>query len=169
MPDEEKTPDIARLVGAAFDADQKLAEQQKSELDELPRTHPLRIAIEQAKERYETEQQVAAEGKRDAEVRQLRKAKKAKEQAKKEKQQREADRQKRVASAEEKVDELNESIDAVALSVRRLAKLMDDAMPVMKDFPVMRVKATRLGRLLVAVHRGLEESKFSKQRLHRKY
>jgi len=168
MADEKKV-DIAQVVGVAVDADHMLAEKNKSELDDLPRTHPLRVAIEQAKLRHEAEQQALVESKRDVEVKQLRKAKKAKEQIKREKQQRDNEYEKRIIGAEKKVDELNKSIEAVVLSIRMLAKQMDDSMSAIKDFPVMKVKVTRLNRLLVAVHRGLEESKFEKQRLHRKY
>lgn len=145
------------FIQAAADAEQKLREQNRSEYDDLPSSHPLRLAMEEAKQRHE--EQLAEQ--QNTDHAQLRRAERMKDRKEKANQDRRDASEQLKSHAVECVDVVNQRIDEFLVEVEKLAKDVNENMEGVREFPTMRLKIRRLHKMLLAVHRGVEGSKLN--------
>jgi len=157
---------LARAVNAATELENKeKAEQEqarlegrRSELDDLPPGHPLRVAMELAKEQYDRRMQFEKDQEEGKKIRQARKARKAKKaEARQAERDEEEQRHKSAAS------ELNKGIDKLVGDIASFGKVVDENQKVLVGGA--RIKVARLKRLLLAAHRGLITSKLNVGRI----
>ena len=139
------------------------AEKQKAmmgDLSGLPPGHPLLRAMQQAKDRYDQQQnQRGEEQNRTAEVRKAQKV--DTDQAVKEARRIEGEQaEKRVGAA--KI--INHGIEGTLSEIRKLYKTMADNEEILNIDPLCRAKVGRLKRLLFATERGLSDSRLAKVR-----
>jgi len=152
---------LGNVVNAAkelrdFDEEQKHKDRQsgnRSEIDDLPPGHPLRLMQEQAKARLENREEFENEQEK------FRVAKKAKKVQKKQAKTQAAndDHRRRVRVA----NEFNKDIDRVSAEISELGGKIKNVVKEFDGFATPRVKLVRLNRLLSAVHKGLSDSKLN--------
>lgn len=145
------------LVQAAVDAEQKLKEQDRSEFDDLPSGHPLRLAMEEAKRRYEerlAEQQ-------ETEQTKARRAVRMKDRKKDAESKRKEESEKKHGKAVDCIGVINDRIDEFLVEIEKLANDVNENMEGVREFPQVRLHVRRLHRMLLAVHRGVEGSKLN--------
>jgi hypothetical protein len=140
------------------------AEKQKAilgDLSGLPPGHPLLLAMQAAKERYEQQQvQRTEEQSKTAEVRKAKKIDAVK--VRRDARRAEDEQTEAIEGAAKRV---NNSIDGTLTSVRELYKVMSDNEEILNNSPIGRAKVSRLKRLLFAAERGLSELKITKARV----
>lgn len=130
-----------------------------SDIGNLPDTHPLKLAIKEAKERLEAQQ--ANEGQQqDLKIRKAKRLQESKEY------------QARVNDEEEqrqqKVDVckvINEKIDISAQSIDTLLTVIGGSLEIFTDDPFARTRLVRLDRMMRAVRRGLTDSRMKTSRI----
>jgi hypothetical protein len=158
-PDENGGEEIsAAMLNSVKDAEDKLrTKERKGDLDDLPTGHPLRIAMEEAKQKYELKQQLEKE-----QQEKMKTGKKIQPKKKESKEQKELN-QKREANAKELVDSaksINDMLDKSIYSMQELIKLSMSTQSLCKDLnPYLQLKLKRMERMLMAFTRGLNESK----------
>lgn len=140
------------------------AEKQKAilgDLSGLPPGHPLLLAMQAAKERYEQQQvQKKEEQSKTAEVRKAKKIDASR--VRRDAQRKEDEQSEAIDGAAKRV---NNGIDGTLTSVRELYKTMADNAEILNNSPIGRAKVSRLKRLLFAAERGLSELKITKARV----
>jgi len=129
------------------------------DLSGLPENHPLILQMKAAKERYDADIAEETEEAQDK-AKEVKKAKKLdREKARKDRlaQEDEQDRLRKGAATE-----VNQQIDNVLDSIRGMYKVLADHEENLNIHPISRARCLRLKRMLVAVERGLSESRMSK-------
>jgi outer membrane translocation and assembly module TamA len=139
------------------------AERQKAllgDLSGLPAGHPLLRAMQEAKDRYEQQQeQRTVEQNKTAEVRKAQKVDVEKA--------RMAARRKEDEQAEQHVGaakQVDVGINGTLNEIRKLYKTMSDCEQILNNDPYSKVKVGRLKRILYATERGLGECRIAKVR-----
>ena len=139
------------------------AEKQKAllgDLSGLPPGHPLIRAMQDAKARYDQQQEQKVN--EQANTAEVKKAQKVASDNARVKARRAEEEQSEKILASSKI--INSGIDGALDEVRKLYKMMADNEEILNIDPLSRAKVGRLRRLLYASERGLSECKLSKVR-----
>jgi chromosome segregation ATPase len=134
------------------------------ELAALPSGHPLRTAIEDAKQRREERlSREESVKKTSARIRENRMAKKVKSAEKRK--ERDTITQDEVGQGRSAVDDLNKKIESLRMAsadlLRAIPKIKDD----LQKFPDEMTKLSRLERIVGSIHKGMSETNFNKIRI----
>jgi hypothetical protein len=139
------------------------ADRQKAligDLAGLPPGHPLLVAMQQARERYNQQQEQKTEEQgRTAEVRKANKI--DADEARRKARILEDEQSERRVIAAKKVDSI---LDSTLGEVRKLYKTMAENEEILNIDPLSRAKVGKLKRLLFAAERGLSECRIAKAR-----
>ena len=158
MPDDDKKLGIKSLGGVVNhvkQAEERLGER-KSDIDGLPEGHPLRRAIEEAKQRYEEKQALAEETKRQREE----------DEARRNKRKLPPKPIDRKESEQAKVaKELNRQIEQVALVVEQFGRALPTMQNKLHGIPGMTSRMQHLQRLSIAFHRGITDLRVKPNRI----
>lgn len=153
MKDEKHTKiddkNLSMLIGSAL----KLEESRRDELSEFPPGHPLRVAMENAKKRFEEQQEKEKE---QAEFRKRKKARKAKKvESKKEREEKENRHKAALKNIKNMNDILEEMVGMLEHSEKEVKKIASN----IEDIPEIDLKLVRLKRVLNATKRGILETR----------
>ena len=142
------------------EAENALAQEERKKLGDLadlPTGHPVLLAIEESKKRYEEKEELNSR-------RETKKSSKA------------AGDQKLKYSQEQKVEErvgetrivvakINDKIEGTIESLKGLADTISQGRELLTDYPFAKVRMDKLERTLFAFHRALVDSRISKSRI----
>lgn len=147
----------ASLLDKIKEAEHELSNKSRpKDLDGLPPGHPLLTQFEQAHQRWEQQQAVVE---RQKEVKTGTSRKQTQQQ-----------RQSAQRQAEERADEAKKSVKTVNKKISDLQKRVVDlaqsvsGQETLVQYPFAKARLARLSRMLIAFHRGLDDSKLSPTR-----
>lgn len=150
------------LLDKIKEAEYKLAnEGRPKDLEGLPPGHPLLVQFEQAQQRWESRQVAEQEGVKQHKVSRKKTSRQRSTAA--------------IREAEERAAEIKKSVKAINKKIGDLQKRAIDLSKTVKEqevltqYPFARVRMVRLSRMLLAFHRGLDDSKLSPIRFESTY
>lgn len=147
-------------------AEQQLKGREKDgSIEEMfPVGHPVRMAYERSKAIWERRQQFEEQQEDSRPLKRAKRIKKGNKKAPPKAVVDEIDNAK-LSKARNTITHINAKIDTVSGLLEEIGREITSSSSDLEDFPTVRLRLVRLQRILVAVHRGLNESKVNTHRM----
>jgi len=146
------------------EAENTLAHEERKKLGDLadlPTGHPVLLAIEESKRRYDEKEEL--DSKRQETKKNAKQTRQTKDQKSKYNQEQKVEE--RVGETRMVVGKINDKIEGTIESLKGLADTISQGRELLIDYPFAKVRLDKLERTLFAFHRALVDSRISKSRI----